>query len=568
MQKSCLLGMALGLACLAPAQSNFPPPPAPTGNPITAEKTLLGMALFFEEQLSSTGTVACATCHDLSRAGSDPRSFTNRHPGPDRRLDTADDIFGSPGIVRTGRTRTEGHPEFGYSPQVTGRRAPSLLNLAWQTRLFYDGRAGIGQFRDPVTNQVVLSGNVALENLMLQPPLNPVEMGHVGRTWPEVAQKVAASEPLLWASDLPARLAGFVQGRSYPQLFQLAFGTPEVTPARIAMALATYLRTLNSDQSKWDRVLAGSAWMTPLEQQGLHLFENPIAGAVACNACHGDFNASSRTQGPVLGQLQVVGPTVAYYSAPQPTLMLFHNIGVRPVLEDPGRGGLTQVQTEMGQFRIATLRNVELTAPYFHNGAAHTLREVLEFYNRGGDFHANQAPGVQPRGYSNTQIDAIEAALAMLTDPRVAAGVEPFDQPRLGSQNGKLPTTIGEGGAVGQHRATAVAPIAPRLGETAFSILLDGASPSSFTMLMWDTAVLGGWTPGNFGLVLATSANFLVVPIGFAQPAFGRGTARVRLPIPADPGMRGVQLYAQWLVIDPLVVGGIATSNALGILLQ
>ncbi|HEX5050513.1 MAG TPA: cytochrome c peroxidase [Planctomycetota bacterium] len=70
------LGSSILLAAAAVAQTNFPPPPAPAGNPPSQAKALLGMALFFEEQLSSTNTVACATSHDLGRGGVDARTET------------------------------------------------------------------------------------------------------------------------------------------------------------------------------------------------------------------------------------------------------------------------------------------------------------------------------------------------------------------------------------------------------------------------------------------------------------------------------------------------------------
>jgi cytochrome c peroxidase len=87
-------------AAAAVGQTNFPPPPVPTGNPMTQQKVLLGMTLFFEEQLSSSGTVACATCHDLERGGVDPRTPTGVNPGPDGLFGTPDDQHGSPGVTR------------------------------------------------------------------------------------------------------------------------------------------------------------------------------------------------------------------------------------------------------------------------------------------------------------------------------------------------------------------------------------------------------------------------------------------------------------------------------------
>ena len=86
------LGSASLLLAAAVAQTNFPPPPSPTGNPPSQQKELLGMALFFEEQLSSTSTVACATCHDFTRGGVDGRTSDGVNPGADGVFGTADDI--------------------------------------------------------------------------------------------------------------------------------------------------------------------------------------------------------------------------------------------------------------------------------------------------------------------------------------------------------------------------------------------------------------------------------------------------------------------------------------------
>ena len=78
-----VLGIASFAVATAIAQSNFPAPPAPSGNPPSPMKELLGMALFFEEQLSSTGTVACATCHEFQHGGGDPRTSQHVNPGQD-----------------------------------------------------------------------------------------------------------------------------------------------------------------------------------------------------------------------------------------------------------------------------------------------------------------------------------------------------------------------------------------------------------------------------------------------------------------------------------------------------
>ena len=83
----------------APPISALQPPIAPAGNPVTAAKAYLGKTLFWDEQLSSTKTVACGTCHRPAEGGSDPRtSDTTRNAGYDNTFGTADDIFGSPGV--------------------------------------------------------------------------------------------------------------------------------------------------------------------------------------------------------------------------------------------------------------------------------------------------------------------------------------------------------------------------------------------------------------------------------------------------------------------------------------
>jgi cytochrome c peroxidase len=557
------------LPALAAAQTNFPPPPAPVGNPVTTDKVLLGMALFFEEQMSSTDTVACATCHDLARGGIDARATNGVHPGTDGTFGTADDRHASPGVARHSASALVGVASFGFGAQVTPRRAPTVINSAYQPSLFYDGRAANEPFRDPVTNQILISVGATVENLVLGPPVNPIEMGHVGRTWNDVAQKVAAAQPLYWASQLPQRLQNFVQGRTYPDLFQQAFGSAGVTPARIVMALASYLRTLNSDQSPWDRHLAGTYPLSYQEQVGLSLFTSPRFGATACNACHGDFEHRVRTEGPIVGQMTVV--TTGYYGSPTPTRLLFHNIGVRPMGEDPGRSGVTGLTADQGRFRIANLRNVELSAPYFHNGSAASLLDAIDFYDRGGDFHANQAPGFLPRQYNVSERAALVAILCTLTDPRLVAGQAPFDRPVLGSQNGRLVRSLGPGMSTNSGRpVVAHAPIAPRRGASDFSLTLSGVSPGTFTLLMWDTATQPP-DPAQYNFALALGPNFQCFAIGFAQPlpgAPGVGVARLPLPLPSDPAFQGVVLYAQWLALEPSGQAGLVTSNALRLELQ
>lgn len=539
------LFVAASFVAAASAQALFPPPPIPAGNPQTPEKVLLGMALFFEEQLSSTGTVACATCHDFAAGGIDPRTAATVNPGADGLFGTADDQRGSFGVARMGANGVlVADPVRGFGARATTRRAMTVLNSGYHTRLGYEG------------------GKASLEELAAVPILHDREMAHAGRTWAQVEQKLAAATPLAFATELPARLQAFVQGRSYPQLFQAAFGASAlIAQDTITKALASYLRTLNTDQSKWDRVRVGLASLTEEEQLGLTLFNSPANGATSCRTCHGDFELRVANEGPIVGQMTMTssGPYGAFF----PTRLLFHNVGVRPIGEDPGRQNATSVVADAGKFRVASLRNVELTGPYFHDGSKATLRDVLDFYDRGGDFHVNQAAFLTPRNYTVAQKDAIIALLRTLTDPRLVAGQFPFDRPRLGGESLRLPMSVGQGAPTANGPLVASAPFAARVGEPLFRVALTGATPGAPLVLLWDTQAASVVMP--FGLALAGSPAAVAFAAGVAQtaPGFASGVAVQPAPIPAAPALRGQQLLAQWLSVEPALQWPLATSDAL-----
>ena len=544
------LGALSFLIAAAVAQTNFPPPPTPPGNPHTPGKELLGMTLFFEEQLSSTSTVACATCHDFARGGADPRTATARNAGADGRLFTADDQRGSPGVTLVMPNGTlMPFPERGFAPAITTRRAPTVVNSGYHTHLTYDG------------------GKQSLEQLVPAPLFNFVEMGHVGRTWNDVITKVTGAVPLVFASNLPARLQNFIAGQTYPALFQTVFGSPGVTQQRIIDSIAVYLRTLNSDQAKWDLVQHSQATLTAQEQAGLTLFNSTANGAVACKACHGDFENRVLQEGPIAGAMTTA--TSGYFGSPIPIRLVFHNTGVRPLIEDLGRKNVTNLPADAAAFRVASLRNVELTAPYFHNGSVTTLAEAVQFYNRGGDFHANQAPNTGPRNYTQAEVDALVALMRTLTDPRLVAGVQPFDRPLLGSQNGAFAAALGRADTTATGTLVASSPWAPRLGESWFRLGLTGATVGAPTFLMWDTAANIG-SPDPWNVQLALTPNFQVLGTGPAQPGFGiaYGSVQLPLPLPNTPSLSGQTMFAQWLVLEASLSWPAAASNVLRIPLR
>src|SRR5436190_17429080 len=228
------------------------PPPVPPGNPVTASKVYLGKALFWDEQMSSTRTVACGTCHKAGGGGDDLRAFTSpstsTNPGINQFFGDGDDIVASRGVPQNNLDGTYlPSATYGMNEQVTGRSSVSYLNAGYQDLLFWDGRAS-NVFRDPITQAIILNGGGALESQVLGPPVNSTEMAHSGRDWNQVAARINESKPLALASNIPAGLQNWIGGRSYSDLFNETFGSPEVTPARIALAIATYERTLYTDQ--------------------------------------------------------------------------------------------------------------------------------------------------------------------------------------------------------------------------------------------------------------------------------------------------------------------------------
>lgn len=530
--------LVLGLAGSASAQQGPPPPPPPIGNPITAEKALLGKALFWEEQLSATRTVACATCHIPELGGSDPRtdgSAGTVHPGPDGVPGTPDDIFGSPGVPLT---RPDGSYQpsglFDLAAQVTRRKSPTVINSVFSPNVqFWDGRAG-GVFRDPLTGQVLLNDRAALESQAAEPPISTEEMAHLGADWPGVVARIESSEPLALATDLPADLASFVSGQTYPDLFGVVFGTPEVTPARVAMAIATYERTLLGASAPFDAFVGGPGGpggpgsdpnaLTQQERRGHDIFFGPGR----CATCHG---------GPAFTDNQ------------------FHYTGVRPVAEDLGRFEVTGAQGDRGRMKTPGLRNVELRGPFFHNGRFATLGEVVAFYNRGGDFDApNKAPQLTPLGLSpQQQADLVAFLRRPLTDPRVAAGIAPFDGPTLYSQTARVPNQYGAGtpGTDGHIPVlTAIEP--PKVGNPSLSVAIEnghGGRLGVFVLSPFQD--LAGTPFQGTSLHFGFGPGLQIMRIGALEgvgPGGGFGTCTIE--VPDDPALVGTSLFGQFLVVD------------------
>lgn len=232
----------------------------------------------------------------------------------------------------------------------------------------------------------------------------------------------------------------------------------------MGLAIQLYEATLVSDNAPVDQYFDGNSnALTTQQKQGKELFE----GKAKCINCHGgpEFtNASVRNvQKERLERMIMGNGGEAVYDNG------FYNIGVRPTLEDLGVGGkdpfgnplsdsrmaqqnkftdpnlspsisATERVAVDGSFKTPGLRNIELTAPYFHNGGQFNLKQVIEFYNRGGDFHEqnidNLDPDIENLGLSEDEQNALVAFLKSLTDERVRLEKAPFDHPQLFITNG------------------------------------------------------------------------------------------------------------------------------------
>ncbi len=202
----------------------------------------------------------------------------------------------------------------------------------------------------------------------------------------------------------------------YPDLFKKAFGTPEITSDKVSKALAQFIRSISSFKSKYDQNVANNfTGFTASEINGKNLVK-----MFACLECHSDH--ASLTQ-PQQGNFTfIVGDDSGQNTDP--------SIGSNNALDlsytDQGIGALTGLGIDMGTFKMPTLRNVELTAPYMHDGRFKTLEEVLDHYSGGVKNHPNKGIQLPPGGYNfNSQQKAdIIAFLKTLTDKSVTSDIK------------------------------------------------------------------------------------------------------------------------------------------------
>ncbi len=314
------------------APLGLPPVPIPANNPPTRETIALGRRLYYEFALSSDNTISCASCHMPGMAFSDGRRVST-----------------------------------GVRGQQGTRNSPSVVNSAYWTLQFWDGRAG------------------SLEKQSEGPVANPVEMAH---SLHGVAQQLA-------------------QDPTYVAQFTAAFGPGPITYEKVEKCIASFERTVLSGNSAFDRYYYGGdkSAMTEAQIRGLQLFRDPKKGN--CETCH------------------TIGESYALFTDNK-----FHNIGVgfaSDQTNDQGRAAISGDVQETGAFRTPTLRNVALTAPYMHDGSLKTLKDVMDFYVGAGNSNPYLDKEVHSLGFLTGQErqDLIEFMQALTGDMPSDVGPPP-----------------------------------------------------------------------------------------------------------------------------------------------
>ncbi len=314
-------------SCRKPASELTPKPVTPDfTEPVSLGPVgNLGRVLFYDTRLSVNNSISCASCHKQALAFSDNAAFSR-----------------------------------GFENKLTLRNTIAVQNIfsggfGQNSSLFWDGREEF------------------LENMVLQPIVNHVEMGMNN------------------ISDLVERVRNTPY---YDELFKKAYGqSTTINAARIADALAWFITDISSFQTRYQQWKYGLNDLTAIEKQGDMLF----FGKYNCGSCH---------------QLQ----GLAYEKK-------FMNIGLDLNYSDAGRQHVTHDPADAGKFKVPDLRNVAITAPYMHDGRFKTLDEVLEHYSHNIAAHPNldsllKSSTNQPlrMNISDQEKEALIAFLKTLTD--------------------------------------------------------------------------------------------------------------------------------------------------------
>jgi cytochrome c peroxidase len=227
------------------------------------------------------------------------------------------------------------------------RNSPPLFNLAWHSNFFWDG------------------GSSHIEMQPIGPITNPVEMNET----------------------LPNALIKLQRSSYYPAMFKKAFGSDSITTQSMTRALAQFMSSLISANSKYDKVKAGTATFTVDEQNGYMLFKSK------CESCHKE---------------------------PLMTDLTYRNNGLDlHFAADPGRARITLQPSDSGKFKVPSLRNIAVSYPYMHDGRLNSLSKVIDHYRSGIVQSSTIDPLLSSGNMSITDAEKQQLILFLntLTDP-------------------------------------------------------------------------------------------------------------------------------------------------------
>ena len=291
-------------------------------------------------------------------------------------------------IPEQGFTSNELATSIGVEGRSVRRNAPTIYNVAYAQKLFHDGRES--------TLEQQVWGPLLAHNEMANPSI-----GHV-------LEKIQHSP-------------------DYKNLFELAFHRP-ASMETVGMALASYERTLNSADSPFDRWHFGkdADAISPATQRGYQLF----TGKAACSSCH------SLSEHNALFTDQQLHNTGIGYSQSMSKIPETTNVQIAPGIftkvataatqsvaetkaNDLGQYEITQNPAHRWSYKTPSLRNVGLTAPYIHNGSLAQLRDVVDFYNKGGALNENLDSLIKPLHLNIQEQADLVAFLQALTGSNV-----------------------------------------------------------------------------------------------------------------------------------------------------
>jgi len=298
----------------------------PENNETSDNGATLGRVLFYDTRLSINNKVACAGCHFQENAFSDVVALSE-----------------------------------GFEGAKTGRNSMPIFNNQFMKGFFWD-------------NEVT-----ELESQVVMPVKDHIEMG--------LENEVHLVNKL--------QKAGF-----YTDLFEKAYGSPEITMGKVKKAMAQFIRSIVSTSSKYDVAYQNNFTdFNALERKGMSLFFK-----AQCNSCHAlenDMNAllKSFDEHELFNITGRHGNTFIDGPNPPPRVDVgqvvqnqnetLANIGLEQIYTDKGVGHLTRNQEDNGKFKIPSIRNIMLTAPYMHDGRFATIDEVIEHYNKDLVLHPN-----------------------------------------------------------------------------------------------------------------------------------------------------------------------------------